>query len=115
MASAGGIEKALGLTPKPGVEASDDSIMGDSVAESEQMLTFARGANSNFPAILPGLYLEIGANYGIRGDVAFCQMLLETGFHRFGGAVKPNQFNYAGIGATGGGNLAHGSRTSVKG
>ncbi|MED0677825.1 glucosaminidase domain-containing protein [Aneurinibacillus thermoaerophilus] len=76
-------------------------IIGESIATEEQMLAFARAVNPNFPAELPKLYLEIGKKYGIRGDIAFCQMIKETGYHRFGGIVEANQYNYAGIGATG--------------
>ena len=39
---------------------------------------------------------------GVRVEVAFAQAMLETGFLKFGGDVKPNQYNFAGIGATGG-------------
>ena len=39
---------------------------------------------------------------GVRIEVAFTQAMLETGFLKFGGDVKPNQYNFAGIGATGG-------------
>ncbi|WP_286884959.1 glucosaminidase domain-containing protein [Aneurinibacillus sp. UBA3580] len=77
------------------------TITGASIATEEQMLAFARSVNPAFPAELPRLYIEIGNIYGIRGDIAFCQMLKETGYHRFGGIVQANQHNYAGIGATG--------------
>ncbi|WP_052947763.1 glucosaminidase domain-containing protein [Aneurinibacillus tyrosinisolvens] len=76
-------------------------IMGKALATEQQMLAFARKVNPNFPTQLPKLYLEIGEKYGIRGDIAFCQMLKETGYHRFGGVVTANQHNYAGIGAVG--------------
>lgn len=76
-------------------------ILGTSAATKEQMLAYARSVNPYFPAELPALYVEIGNTYGIRGDIAFCQMLKETGYHRFGGIVKANQHNYAGIGAVG--------------
>ena len=78
-----------------------NTIAGTSQASEEQMLRFARHVNPKFPAELPGLYLTIGNKYGIRGDVAFCQMLKETGYHRFGGDVRANQHNYAGLGASG--------------
>lgn len=78
-------------------------IMGPSVATAEQMLRFARRVNPNFPEELPRLYLQIGEKYNIRGDIAFAQMIKETGYHRFTGDVNPNQHNYAGIGAVGGG------------
>ncbi|MFT9848464.1 glucosaminidase domain-containing protein [Aneurinibacillus sp. REN35] len=76
-------------------------ILGASIATEEQMLAYARSVNPFFPAELPALYIKIGNTYGIRGDIAFCQMLKETGYHRFGGIVKANQYNYAGIGAVG--------------
>lgn len=50
--------------------------------------------------ILAELFLEEGAAEGIRGDIAFCQSIKETGWFRFGGQVLPAQNNYAGIGAT---------------
>lgn len=40
---------------------------------------------------------------GIRASVVLGQMLHETNWFRFGGDVRPNQFNFAGLGATGGG------------
>lgn len=48
-------------------------------------------------------YLEEAEAENIRGDIAFCQSLLETGDFEFGGDVQPDQNNYAGIGTTGGG------------
>lgn len=50
--------------------------------------------------ILAELFLEEGAAEGIRGDIAFCQSIKETGWFRYGGQVLPAQNNYAGIGAT---------------
>lgn len=49
---------------------------------------------------LADLFLEEGAAEGIRGDIAFCQSIKETGWFRFGGQVLPEQNNFAGIGAT---------------
>ena len=50
------------------------------------------------------IYIEEADAEGIRAEVAFCQAMLETGWLRFGGDVKAEQCNFAGIGATGGGN-----------
>jgi len=50
------------------------------------------------------LYIEEGKAEGVRGDIAFCQSCVETGYWKFGGDVKPEQNNFAGIGATGNGN-----------
>lgn len=49
------------------------------------------------------IYLEEAEVEGIRGEVAFCQAMLETGYLKFGGDVKKEQYNFAGLGATGGG------------
>ena len=50
------------------------------------------------------IYYEEATREGIRPEVAFAQCMKETGFLRFGGDVKIEQFNFAGIGATGNGN-----------
>ena len=44
------------------------------------------------------LYIEEGRAEGINHDIAFCQMLLETGFLKFGGTVRPEQNNFCGLG-----------------
>lgn len=49
---------------------------------------------------LCGIFLEEGKDQGVRGDIAFCQSIKETGWFRYGGQVLPEQNNYAGIGAT---------------
>ena len=83
------------------------SIMGASTATEAQLLSYLEANNpaamQEF-ADLPGLYLEEGEAEGVRGDAAFCQACKETGFFKFGGDVKPDQNNYCGLGATGGGN-----------
>lgn len=45
------------------------------------------------------LYIEEGAAEGIRGDIAFCQAVKETGWFKYGGQVLPEQNNYCGLGA----------------
>lgn len=55
---------------------------------------------------LPGEYMRLGEDLGVRWDYAFYQMVLETGALSFkssgrAGDVKPNQNNFAGLGATG--------------
>ncbi len=37
---------------------------------------------------------------GVRPEVVFAQAMLETGYLQFGGDVKIDQFNFAGIGGT---------------
>src|SRR5699024_492333 len=49
------------------------------------------------------LYWQEASREGVRQDLAFAQALVETGFFRFGGDVKPEQNNFCGLGTTGGG------------
>jgi Mannosyl-glycoprotein endo-beta-N-acetylglucosaminidase/S-layer homology domain len=48
-------------------------------------------------------YIVYADRFGIRADMAWAQMLHETGYGQYGGDVSPSQNNMAGIGATGGG------------
>ena len=48
-------------------------------------------------------YMRHGEELGIRWDMAFFQMVLETGALSFTGDVRPDQNNFAGLGASGGG------------
>jgi N-acetylmuramoyl-L-alanine amidase/PKD repeat protein len=49
------------------------------------------------------LYIQYGKLFNMRADIAWAQMIHETGFLAYTGDVKPNQNNFVGIGATGGG------------
>lgn len=63
-----------------------------------------RAAYANRDAYLQDLvdeYYAMGAKYGVRADVAIFQAIRETGFFKFGGLVKINDLNFAGIYATG--------------
>ncbi len=46
-------------------------------------------------------FITEGAKEGVRGDIAFIQSILETGWFRYGGAVLWTDNNYCGLGATG--------------
>ena len=48
---------------------------------------------------LAAFYISEGAAEGVRGDIAFCQAICETGWFTFGGSVKPDRNNYCGLGA----------------
>lgn len=50
---------------------------------------------------LAKLYVTVGQRFGIRADMAWAQMIHETGYGQYGGLVLPTQNNFAGIGATG--------------
>jgi len=58
------------------------------------------GVDDHFSTIAAD-YMRIGDELKIRWDIAFFQMLLETGNLTFKGDVKSNQNNFAGLGATG--------------
>lgn len=79
-----------------------DSIIGKSVVSAEKMVAFVREKNSNAQDIeeIAKCFVEIGDKYNIRGDIAFCQSIVETGWFRFdnGTAVTPDQHNYCGMG-----------------
>ncbi len=49
------------------------------------------------------LYMRHGEDLGVRWDIAFFQMVVETDTLRYTGDVDARQFNFAGLGATGGG------------
>ncbi|MBD2692238.1 N-acetylmuramoyl-L-alanine amidase [Anabaena catenula] len=83
-----------------------DKIIAYGYTSEIQLQIFLKNNNENaltqFPDV-PKLYREEAALEGVNHDLAFCQMCLETGFLRFGGDVKPQQNNFAGLGAIGGG------------
>lgn len=49
------------------------------------------------------LYIDEAGAEGVNSDIAFCQMVHETNYLRFGKDVHASQNNFGGIGATGGG------------
>lgn len=82
----------------------ETAIMGKSVATAEQLNALLLSENPRATGYLhlAKIFLEEGAKEGVRGDGAFCQSMIETGYFKFGGDVRPGQHNYAGLGATGG-------------
>lgn len=60
----------------------------------------AKGGASTINQFAQIFYEEATAE-GVRAEVAFSQCMKETGFLKYGGDVLPNQYNFAGIGATG--------------
>ena len=49
-----------------------------------------------------GIVYDEAAAEGVKPEVVFAQAMLETGYLQYGGDVKIEQFNFAGLGATGG-------------
>jgi N-acetylmuramoyl-L-alanine amidase/Mannosyl-glycoprotein endo-beta-N-acetylglucosaminidase len=97
-----------------------DMIMSRGQTSEVQLQLFLRNNNetalTQFPDI-PKLYREEATIEGVNYDIAFCQMCVETGFLRFGGDIKPEQNNFAGLGTIGGGMEAasfENARTGVR-
>ena len=98
-------------------------IMGTSNITVDQMVKIFTANNSNYdkftkvsgydgclaaggaPTITDfcRIFKEEAEAEGVKVEVAFAQAMLETGYLKFGGDVKPNQYNFAGLGATGNG------------
>ena len=64
------------------------TIMGNSTVTVEQMIQ---------------VYNDQGVSYPVRAEVAFAQSMLETGWLQFQGHSTAEQYNFAGLGTTGGG------------
>lgn len=77
-------------------------IMGKSECTAEQLNAYAKSKNANAPEY-GAIFIDEGKAEGVRGDIAFCQSCLETGFFKFGGDVLAEQNNFCGLGAVGGG------------
>jgi hypothetical protein len=83
-----------------------DRIMGRGNTSEVQLTMFLQSRNpeglARFPD-LPMLYRQEAAIEGVNYDIAFCQMCVETGYLSFGGDIRPEQNNFGGLGAVGGG------------
>ena len=98
-----------------GVRAEYYNIEGKTQTTVSQMVKFYQKSGKRYPSSALGkggastiqsfcqLYYEEAAKEGIRAEVAFAQAMEETGWLQYGGDVKIEQFNFAGLGATGGG------------
>ncbi|MBX9033615.1 glucosaminidase domain-containing protein [Gordonibacter massiliensis] len=91
------------------------SIMGPSQTSVAQMVSRFNAVEQPYPA---NVYAQYGASSieqfctilleeanveGVRAEVVFAQAMHETGWLQFGNDVDVHQCNFAGIGATGGG------------
>jgi len=83
------------------------SVVGYVDVSQEQLVSLFTRRNSSKTeraARLAPLYIKYGKMFNIRADIAWAQMIHETGLLEYTGDVKPHQNNFGGIGATGGGN-----------
>lgn len=90
-------------------------IMGSSEVTAAEMKEYFESSGKPYPAeaLAKGgaetietfcqIYCEEAEAEGVRAEVAFAQTMKETGFLQYGGDASVEQFNFAGIGTTGGG------------
>ncbi|MCM1337904.1 MAG: glucosaminidase domain-containing protein [Candidatus Amulumruptor caecigallinarius] len=80
----------------------DNGIVGETFVLPEDMCSFVQRHNPAFTLEIAEAYWDVAELYGIRGDVALCQAIIETGWFKFmdGTAVTPDQFNFCGLGVT---------------
>ncbi|MDD3362553.1 MAG: glucosaminidase domain-containing protein [Hespellia sp.] len=101
------------------------SIMGESSVTLGQMTSFFESSGKTYPseALAQGgaptiedycqMFLEESAAEGIRAEIPFVQSMKETGWLQFEGVCDISQYNFAGLGATGG-DVAGESFTDVR-
>ncbi|MCI9285407.1 MAG: glucosaminidase domain-containing protein [Muribaculaceae bacterium] len=75
-------------------------IMGKQQVEIEKMYQYVSTHNPDFSREVAEAFFTVGERYGVRGDIALCQAIIETGWFRFdnGTAVRPDDHNYCGLG-----------------
>lgn len=85
--------------------------MGETSVTVDQMVKYYESTGNQYPAAKLGasgaatlkefceIYLQEAEAEGVRAEVAFAQSMKETGWLKYGGAVKIEQNNFAGIGA----------------
>ncbi|WP_396909691.1 glucosaminidase domain-containing protein, partial [Mycolicibacterium sp.] len=98
------IAAALTVAPAGAQTGVGTPVLGTSLLSAEQIAGwYAAGrVTSRSPTPVPTLaqlFVEEGAAQGVRGDLAFAQAMLETGYLRYGGQVRPSDHNFSGLGA----------------
>jgi hypothetical protein len=83
------------------------TILGTSELTATQIAAYLTNPSNHLPAwratvdqqTMAECFINEGADEGVRGDIAFCQSILETGWFSFPGYSDPPDNNFAGIGA----------------
>ena len=100
------------------------AISGKTTVTASQMEKYFKAKGTTYPAYYAEtdaptlekfcqIYVEEANAEGINGAIAFTQAMKETAWLKFGGDVKIEQNNFAGLGTTGGG-VAGASFTTVR-
>lgn len=86
------------VTLKLGIKETQTPMIGTPEVTLEQAKAWAtkKGATQKFIDVAD-VYWEYGQLTGIRPEILYAQAAKETGFGKFGGAVVPEQNNWAGI------------------
>lgn len=87
----------------PGIKSTASNAVPE-CATPGRLMAFLKNRNQGLAERYDGLateYMRHGEDLSIRWDYAFFQMMLETGNLTYKGDVKPEQNNFAGLGATG--------------
>ena len=91
------------------------TIMGCTTVDVEDMVAQYEAQNVEYPSdvLTEGgapdidtfctIVIEEADAEGVRGEVVYEQAMLETGWLQFGGDASAGQFNFSGLGTTGGG------------
>ena len=103
---------APGSTDTPFRDKADYAIMGSSKVTAAQMAACFKSTGNSFPSNVYSskgaksiddfcrIIVEEASAEGVRAEVVFAQSMLETGWLKFGGSVRPEQCNFSGLGAT---------------
>jgi len=94
-----------GAAELPAIRTSETNRVAE-CATPGRLMAYLHDRNPQLPSKFEEVatdYMRHGDALGVRWDYAFFQMLLETGYLTYKGDVKPDQNNFAGLGATGGG------------
>ena len=87
------------------------TIMGGTATTVEQMMRYYESSGNQYPSEALGkggaptlrdfcqMYYEEAVAEGVKAEVAFAQAMKESAWLKFGGIVKIEQFNFAGLGA----------------
>ncbi|MDD3404420.1 MAG: glucosaminidase domain-containing protein [Hespellia sp.] len=90
------------------------TIMGENGVNLQQMVAFFQASGHTYPSEPLGvggaatiedycqMFLEEAAAEGVRAEIPYVQSMKETGWLQFEGVCEVSQYNFAGLGATGG-------------
>ncbi len=82
------------------------SVVGYTEVTIDQLVKIFEDRNSTkveWARRIAPFYIYYGKLFNLRADIAWAQMCHETGFLEYTGDVQPDQNNFVGMGATGGG------------